>query len=450
MLLGMATGQADAVRDDVGELLLYTPVVHPEEFDVAIAYLVRRLEENASSENFMSAVVRPRRRRRTLFERESQRFLALARRRSTRPVPEPHRTQNRLHRAHRRVARRTAFDATPPTPTRRTAAQPRVGRGSSLAPVRRTRSWALDDRPTASRDPRGRPASQTPSSSDDRAPRGAGLGSLAAPRCARWDPAPGRRAPLARPPRRPHRRSWPPRPARRSPRPTSRSARPSTSRTTTPSRARELDAVDGADVRAGRADRRHAAVELPGRDPGRRRARRARGRQRRHPQAGAAGPPLRRRHGRGALGGRRARATLLALVDDRRGAARPGAHRAPRRRPRHPHRRRGRRRSCSARGGPTCRCSPRPAARTPSSSRPAPTSTSPSPTSSRARSATPARSARRRRLAILVGSVGDVRAVPPPAASTPSSSLRVGWPARPASHDGPAHRAAARQAAAAR
>ena len=48
-LLGMATGQAEAVRKDVGRLLLYTPVVNPAEFDVAIAYLVRRLEENASS-----------------------------------------------------------------------------------------------------------------------------------------------------------------------------------------------------------------------------------------------------------------------------------------------------------------------------------------------------------------------------------------------------------------
>ncbi len=75
MLLGMATGQAEAVKREVGSLLLYTPVVHPEEFDVAIAYLIRRLEEGASQENFMSAVFelgesRP------LFERERDRFLA--------------------------------------------------------------------------------------------------------------------------------------------------------------------------------------------------------------------------------------------------------------------------------------------------------------------------------------------------------------------------------------
>jgi RHH-type proline utilization regulon transcriptional repressor/proline dehydrogenase/delta 1-pyrroline-5-carboxylate dehydrogenase len=56
MLLGMAQGQAEAVRREVGGLLLYTPVVAPAEFDVAIAYLIRRLEEGTSSENFMSAV----------------------------------------------------------------------------------------------------------------------------------------------------------------------------------------------------------------------------------------------------------------------------------------------------------------------------------------------------------------------------------------------------------
>ena len=75
MLLGMATAQAEAVKRTVGTLLLYTPVVNPAEFDVAISYLIRRLEENASQENFMSAVFElessP-----ALFDREKQRFLA--------------------------------------------------------------------------------------------------------------------------------------------------------------------------------------------------------------------------------------------------------------------------------------------------------------------------------------------------------------------------------------
>jgi RHH-type proline utilization regulon transcriptional repressor/proline dehydrogenase/delta 1-pyrroline-5-carboxylate dehydrogenase len=56
MLSGMATGLAEVVRREVGHLLLYIPVVDPKEFDVAIAYLVRRLEENSAPENFMSGV----------------------------------------------------------------------------------------------------------------------------------------------------------------------------------------------------------------------------------------------------------------------------------------------------------------------------------------------------------------------------------------------------------
>lgn len=75
MLLGMATGQAEAVRRDVGGLLLYVPVVHPAEFDVAISYLIRRLEEGASQENFMSAVFELNDDSQ-LFEREKNRFLA--------------------------------------------------------------------------------------------------------------------------------------------------------------------------------------------------------------------------------------------------------------------------------------------------------------------------------------------------------------------------------------
>jgi len=93
MLLGMASAQATVVKRTVGSLLLYTPVVHPDEFDVAIAYLIRRLEEGASQENFMSAVfdldTDP-----ALFEREKERFLASIR---TVPagVPGPNRVQDR-------------------------------------------------------------------------------------------------------------------------------------------------------------------------------------------------------------------------------------------------------------------------------------------------------------------------------------------------------------------
>ncbi len=75
MLLGMAQGQVEAVARDVGHVLLYVPVVRPDEFDVAISYLVRRLEENASSENFLSAAFELADDE-TLFARERDRFLA--------------------------------------------------------------------------------------------------------------------------------------------------------------------------------------------------------------------------------------------------------------------------------------------------------------------------------------------------------------------------------------
>jgi RHH-type proline utilization regulon transcriptional repressor/proline dehydrogenase/delta 1-pyrroline-5-carboxylate dehydrogenase len=59
MLQGMAPAQARAVRDEVGAVLLYTPVVARHDFDVAISYLVRRLEENSASQNFLHALFAP-------------------------------------------------------------------------------------------------------------------------------------------------------------------------------------------------------------------------------------------------------------------------------------------------------------------------------------------------------------------------------------------------------
>ncbi|GAB3494779.1 bifunctional proline dehydrogenase/L-glutamate gamma-semialdehyde dehydrogenase [Flexivirga lutea] len=93
MLLGMAEGQAEAVRATVGDLLLYVPVVHPKDFDVAISYLVRRLEEGASQDNFMSAVF-DLHDSAELYQREKDRFVAsLAA--LTDDVPAPHRVQDR-------------------------------------------------------------------------------------------------------------------------------------------------------------------------------------------------------------------------------------------------------------------------------------------------------------------------------------------------------------------
>ena len=53
MLQGMAPAQARSVRDASDGLLLYTPIVGRADFDVAISYLFRRLEENAAPENFL-------------------------------------------------------------------------------------------------------------------------------------------------------------------------------------------------------------------------------------------------------------------------------------------------------------------------------------------------------------------------------------------------------------
>jgi RHH-type proline utilization regulon transcriptional repressor/proline dehydrogenase/delta 1-pyrroline-5-carboxylate dehydrogenase len=58
MLLGMAERVGPVVAKDVGAVRLYTPVVPPAEFDVAIAYLVRRLEEVANPSNFLSSAFR--------------------------------------------------------------------------------------------------------------------------------------------------------------------------------------------------------------------------------------------------------------------------------------------------------------------------------------------------------------------------------------------------------
>jgi RHH-type proline utilization regulon transcriptional repressor/proline dehydrogenase/delta 1-pyrroline-5-carboxylate dehydrogenase len=111
MLLGMAEGQAEAVRREVGGLLLYTPVVRPEQFDVAIAYLIRRLEEGASPDNFMSAVFELHSSS-ELFAREEARFLASLADLDT-EVPQPHRVEDRFAAVSRPVP--GSFVSTPDT-----------------------------------------------------------------------------------------------------------------------------------------------------------------------------------------------------------------------------------------------------------------------------------------------------------------------------------------------
>ena len=56
MLEGMANPQALAVRQASGALLLYAPVARRDDFESAIAYLVRRLDENTGPDNFLRAL----------------------------------------------------------------------------------------------------------------------------------------------------------------------------------------------------------------------------------------------------------------------------------------------------------------------------------------------------------------------------------------------------------
>jgi len=71
-LLGFDGGPLRAARDDLGPLRLYTPVVSPTEFDSALAYLVRRLQEAATPGNFLAAL--PDLSKAEIFDREAKQF----------------------------------------------------------------------------------------------------------------------------------------------------------------------------------------------------------------------------------------------------------------------------------------------------------------------------------------------------------------------------------------
>ena len=55
MLEGMANPEALAVKERFGSVLLYSPITSDEDFPSAVAYLVRRLDENTSDENYLRA-----------------------------------------------------------------------------------------------------------------------------------------------------------------------------------------------------------------------------------------------------------------------------------------------------------------------------------------------------------------------------------------------------------
>ena len=91
-LLGFDGGPMRAARNDIGPLRLYTPVVEAAEFDVAIAYLVRRLQEAAARGNFLSAL--PHLNSPKVFDREAGRFTDSVKALTDEDAA-PFRTQNR-------------------------------------------------------------------------------------------------------------------------------------------------------------------------------------------------------------------------------------------------------------------------------------------------------------------------------------------------------------------
>jgi RHH-type proline utilization regulon transcriptional repressor/proline dehydrogenase/delta 1-pyrroline-5-carboxylate dehydrogenase len=93
MLEGMANHQARAVQARAGSLLLYAPVVRAEDFHSAIAYLVRRLDENTAEDNFLRHVfgLEP---GSPEWEHERERFLAAFQHMDELPDA-PRRTQDR-------------------------------------------------------------------------------------------------------------------------------------------------------------------------------------------------------------------------------------------------------------------------------------------------------------------------------------------------------------------
>ncbi len=56
MLEGMAPAQSRALLEQVGDVLLYAPVVRHDDLAASIAYLSRRLDENTSADNFLRSL----------------------------------------------------------------------------------------------------------------------------------------------------------------------------------------------------------------------------------------------------------------------------------------------------------------------------------------------------------------------------------------------------------
>ncbi len=113
MLEGMSPAVAEAAADRLGGLLLYAPLVQRHELETAIAYLVRRLDENSGPDNFIthqfSMSVGSQ-----VWEVEAERFRRSVRRRHDSPAPS-NRVQDRGTKGERAAASSEGFVNEPDT-----------------------------------------------------------------------------------------------------------------------------------------------------------------------------------------------------------------------------------------------------------------------------------------------------------------------------------------------
>ena len=168
MLEGMAPPQARAVARRRRRLLLYTPVVTAEDFDVGIAYLFRRLDENTAPENFLRHAVHAARRLARVRRARRRASAGAVAERHARVTPAP-RGQGR------RPSRRSTPSRSPTSPT-------------PTPPLADDRAWIAGVRDlavTAGRAPRSPPIPPTSTtSSPGRARRQPGWWATSAPSAA--------------------------------------------------------------------------------------------------------------------------------------------------------------------------------------------------------------------------------------------------------------------------
>ena len=113
MLEGMANHQLRVVKDIAGGMVSYAPIVGRHDFHSAIAYLVRRLDENTHEENFLHDIFTIEEGN-AVWEKQKERFLnACARKDSIKA--EPARKQDRAAESHSAVAADAPFHNAPDT-----------------------------------------------------------------------------------------------------------------------------------------------------------------------------------------------------------------------------------------------------------------------------------------------------------------------------------------------